>query len=224
MVVGPPSHSISARRREAIPRAAEHWSRPAMLTPPDSPHRPGCPSPDVVYESALNHTHPIRPLCQAVGPSTVGAALLRRCSTRWSNITSRPSSHRPPRWIPWESASPHGLSATSGPTFAVAFSLMDSHEPGVPVVATTFWWRSPAGAGEHVRRVMPAACSRPPPISSITSCRRFPCASGCSPFRSVSGPSSTTTPGSQAQYCASSCAPFGPRSEMRAREPVPVPR
>ena len=116
MVVGPPSHSISARRREAIPRAAEHWSPPAMLTPPDSPHRPGRPSPHVVYESALNHTHPIRPRRRTVGPSTVGAALLRPCSTRWSNITSRPSSHRPPRWIPWDSASPHGLSATSGTT------------------------------------------------------------------------------------------------------------
>ena len=45
--------------------------------------------------------------------------------------TSRPSSQRPPRRTPWGAACPRGSSATSGPICAVAFSLMDSHEPGV---------------------------------------------------------------------------------------------
>jgi len=45
-----------------------------------------------------------------------------------------------------------------------------------------------------VRPVTPAAWSRPPPILSITSCRRFPCADGCSRCRNASGPSCTTTP------------------------------
>ena len=76
---------------------------------------------------------------------------------------------------------------------------------------------------EHVRPVMRAVWSRPPPISSTMSCRRFPCGNGCSPFRSASDPSCTTTPRSPALYYASFYAPFAPRSEMRAREPVPVP-
>ena len=92
--------------------------------------------------------------------------------------------------------------ASRGALCVVAFSLTDSHEPGVPVAATTFWWRSHAEVVEHVRRVMPAVWSRPPPISSTMSCRRFPCANGCSPFRSVSGPSCTTTPRSPVLYCA----------------------
>ena len=79
-MVGAPSHSISgrlsagpapdptlalkryffpARRREAIPRAAEHSSGPAMLMPPHSPHGPGCTPGHAVYESVLDHTHPI---------------------------------------------------------------------------------------------------------------------------------------------------------------------
>ena len=223
----PPGHSkrrvlgatvvlLTSRRREAIPRAAEPSSRPAMLMPPDPPHRPGCTPPHAVYESALDHIHPIRPRRRTVGPSTAAAVLPRRSSTRWSNVTSRPSSHMPPRRIPWGTASPHGSSETSGPICVAAFSLMDSHEPGAPVVATTFWWRSPAGAGEYVRRVMRAVWSRPPPISSTMSCRRFPCGNGCSPFRSASDPSCTTTPRSPALCCVSSCGPFGPRSEMRA--------
>ncbi len=119
--------------------------------------------------------------------------------------------------------------ASRGALCVVAFWHTDSHERGVPVVATTSWWRSPAEVVEHVRRVMPAVWSRPPPISSIMSCRRFRCGNGCSPFRSASGPSFTTTPRSPALCCATtlravpSYAPFGPRSEMRAREPVPVP-
>ena len=116
------------------------------------------------------------------------------------------------------------------PPCVAAFSLTDSHEHGVPVVATTFWWRFPAEVGEHVRRVMPAVWSRPAVISSTISCRRFPCGNGCSPFRSSSDPSCTTTPRSPVLRCATTLravpfyAPFGPRSEMRAREPVPVPR
>ena len=76
--------------------------------------------------------------------------------------------------------------ASRGAPCVAAFSLTDSHEHGVPVVAKTFWWRSPAEVGEHVRRVMPAGWSRPPPISSIMSCRRFRCGNECSPFRSAS--------------------------------------
>ena len=114
--------------------------------------------------------------------------------------------------------------ASRGAPCVAAFSLTDSREHGVPVVATTFWWRFPAEVGEHVRRVMPAVWSRPQPISSIMSCRRFRCGNGCSPFRSASGPSCTTTPRSPALCCASSCGPFGLRSDMRAREPVPMPR
>ncbi len=65
---------------------------------------------------------------------------------------------------------------------------------------------------------MRAVWSRPPPISSIMSCRRFPCANGCCPFRSASGPSCTTTPRSPVLYCASFYAPFGPRSDRRAQD------
>ena len=195
-----------------------------MSSPPDSTHRPGCTPRHGVHGSALDQGCPFGPPHQTVGPSTVGAVPRRRRSTRWSSTTSRPSSHRPPKRTPWGAASRRGSSATSGPTCAVAFSLMDSHEHGVPVVATTFWWRSHAGAGEHVRRVTRAVWSRPPPPSSTMFCRRFRCGSGCSPFRSASDPSCTTTQRSPALCCASSYAPFAPRSETRAREPIPVPR
>ena len=147
-----------------------------MFPPPDSTHRPGCTPRRGVHGSTLDQGRPFGPPHQTVGPSTAGAVPLRRRSTRWSSTTSRPSSQRPPRRTPWGAASPRGSSATSGPTCAVAFSLMDSHEPGVPVVATTFWWRSPARAGEYVRPAMPAVWSRPQPISSTMSCRRCPCA------------------------------------------------
>ncbi|GMR14008.1 MAG: hypothetical protein BMS9Abin29_2236 [Gemmatimonadota bacterium] len=92
------------------------------------------------------------------------------------------------------------------------------------------WWRSPAPVGEHVRRVMPAAWSRPPPISSTMSYRRFPFANGCCPFRSAYGRSCTTTPRSLALCCATTLravpfyALFGPRSDVRARERGSVPR
>ena len=199
-----------------------------MFPPPDSTHRPTVrDAPHVVActgqlsiraaPSALGPPH------QTVGPSTAGAVPLRRRSTRWSSSTSRLSSRRRQRRTPWGAVSPHGSSATSGPICVVAFWRTASHEPGVPVVATMFWWRSPAGAGEYVRRVMRAVWSRPPPISSTMSCRRFRCGNGCSPFRSASGPSCTTTPPSPALCCASFYAPFAPRSDRRAREPVPVP-
>ena len=143
---------FTVRRREVIPQVAKPSSRPAMLTPPDPPDRPGCTPRHAVHGSALNLDDSLGPQWRTVGPSTGAAVLPKRRSIRWSNITSRPSSHRPPRRTPWGAVSPHGSSATSGPTCAVAFSLMDSHEHGASVVATTFWWRSPAGAGEHVRR------------------------------------------------------------------------
>ena len=108
---GPKTASSDQRRP-----TRQHEACRAMFPPPDSTDRPGCTSRRGVHGQALDQGRPFGPQHQAVGPSTGAAALLRRYSTRWSNITSRPSSHRPPRWIPWKSASPHGLSATSGTT------------------------------------------------------------------------------------------------------------
>ena len=54
---------------------------------------------------------------------------------------------------------------------------------------------------------MRAVWSRPRPISSTMSCRLFQCANGCSPFRSASDPSCTTTPRSPALCCTSFYAP-----------------
>ncbi len=90
-----------------------------------------------------------------------------------------------------------GLYGTQAANGVLLITTKKGTEHGVPVVATTFWWRSPAGAGEHVRRVMRAVWSRPPPISSTMSCRRFPCANACSPCRSASDPFFTTTPRSR---------------------------
>ena len=196
----------------------------AMLPPPDCTHRLGCTPRRGVHGFALDQGRPFGLPHQTVGPSTAGAVPLRRRSTRWSSTTWRPSSPRPPRRTPWGAVSLRGSSATSGPICVAEFWHTDSHEHGVPVAATTSWSRSHAEAGEHVRRVMRAVWSRPPPISSTMSCRRFRCGNGCSPFRSASGPSFTTTPPSPAQCCVSSYAPFALRSEMRAREPVQAPR
>ena len=62
-------------------------SRPAMLMPPDSPHRAGCARRFAVYESALDHTHPIHPRRRTVGLFTDDAVQPRCRSIRWSNIT-----------------------------------------------------------------------------------------------------------------------------------------
>ena len=118
----------------------------------------------------------------------------------------------------------HGSSATSGPTCVAVFWRTASLECGAPAVATTSWSRSVARAAVCVRPVMRAVWSRPPPISSITSCRRFPCANGCSPCRNASGLSCTTTPRSPAPCCTSSYGPFALGSDRRAPEPVRMPK
>ncbi len=52
-----------------------------------------------------------------------------------SSITSRPSWRRPPSLSPWATASPPGLSRTSGPTSAAASSRTGSPEPVVTTAA-----------------------------------------------------------------------------------------
>ena len=54
-------------------------------------------------------------------------------------------------------------------------------------IPQTFWSRSVARAAVCVPPATHAAWSRPPPISSITSCRRCPCASGCRELREHRG-------------------------------------
>ena len=194
-----------------------------MFTPDDSIQSPGCLLRPDVRAAGPDRLPRFGCRPRTADPSTGAAALPRRRSTRWSSITLRPSSHWPPRRIPWGTASPHGSSEISEPTCVAVFWRTASLALAAPAVATTFWSRSVARAAVCVRPVTPAAWSRPPPILSIMSCRRYPCANGCSRCRNASGPSCTTTPRSPAPCCTSSYAPFGPRSDRRVREPVPVP-
>ena len=66
---------VPAAGGEAIARAAEPSSRPAMLTPPDPTHHPGCTPRHAGPISELDHDDTLGPRHGSVGPSTTAAVL-----------------------------------------------------------------------------------------------------------------------------------------------------
>jgi hypothetical protein len=146
-------------------------------------------------------------------PSIAPAVPPRRPCTRWSSITSRPSSQRCRTPTPWAGASRRGWSATFAttlravPACAAASSPTGSRECAARTAGTTGSWPSPARVGGCARPATPDAWRRWRPTWPTRWSRTCPSASGYCLSPSDFGPSCTRRPRWRVPCSASS---FGP--------------
>jgi len=177
------------------------WLGRWRLMPP-TPPLPMPPADGRAPPERRRIARPVPPIAPAVPP--------RRPSTRWFCIIWRPSSPGRRTQTPWAGASRRGWSATFAATCGAASSPTALRGCDARTVGTTGSWPSPARVGGCAPPATHGAWRRWPRTLPTTSSPTSPSGSGCSPCRSVCGPSCTRRPRWRVPCSAFSSGGSGP--------------